>query len=76
MLAFVFMFLLVVGIRLSRETLVCAAEFVNLLGKNYGDPGLPNRHNPPLGFTNEIQRNASYTFGISSAVVLLIRCQR
>ena len=37
------------------------------LRKNYGDPGLPNHQNPPLGFTNEIQRNASNTFGISSA---------
>ena len=26
-----------------------------------------NRQNPPLGFTNEIQRNASNTFGISAA---------
>ena len=40
-----------------------------LRGNNYGDPapGLPNHHNPPLGFTNEIQKNASNTFGISSA---------
>ena len=37
------------------------------LGKNEGDLGVPNRQNPPLGFTNEIQRNASNTFGISSA---------
>ena len=36
-------------------------------GKNYEDPGLPNRQNPPLGFTSEIERNASNTFGISSA---------
>ena len=28
---------------------------------------MPNRQNPPLGFTNDIQRNASNTFGISSA---------
>ena len=28
---------------------------------------MPNPQNPPLGFTNEIQRNASNTFGISSA---------
>ena len=28
---------------------------------------LPNRQNPPLGFTNGIQRNASITFGIISA---------
>ena len=28
---------------------------------------MPNRQNPPLGFTNETQRNASNTFGISSA---------
>ena len=29
--------------------------------------GLPNHQNPPLGFTNAIQRNASNTVGISSA---------
>ena len=34
------------------------------LGKNCGDTGLPNRQNPPIGFTNEIHRNASITFGI------------
>ena len=28
---------------------------------------MPNRQNPPIGFTNETQRNASNTFGISSA---------
>ena len=37
------------------------------LGKNYGDPGLPSRQNPALGFTNDINRNANNTFGISSA---------
>ena len=37
------------------------------MGKNYGDPGLSNHQNLPLGFTNEIQRNASNTFGISYA---------
>ena len=40
------------------------------MGKNYGDSGLPNGQNPPLGFTNEIQRNASNTFGISSAAAV------
>ena len=29
--------------------------------------GCPILKNPPLGLTNEIQRNASNTFGISSA---------
>ena len=51
--------------------MVCAAFRVasghTSLGKNYGDPGLPNLQNIPLGFTNEIQRNACNTFGISSA---------
>ena len=28
---------------------------------------MPNLQNPPIGFTNETQRNASNTFGISSA---------
>ena len=28
---------------------------------------MPNRQNPPLGSANEIQRNASNTFDISSA---------
>ena len=28
---------------------------------------MPNRQNHPIGFTNETQRNASNTFGISSA---------
>ena len=37
------------------------------LGRNCGDTGLPNRQNPPLGFNNGIQRNASIIFGISSA---------
>ena len=37
------------------------------LGKNYGEPGSPNSQNPSLGFTNEIQRNASNTIDISSA---------
>ena len=37
------------------------------LGKICGDTGLPNRHNPHLSFTNEIQRNTSITFGFSSA---------
>ena len=53
--------IMIVGILLSREKMVCG------LGKNYGKPGLPNRQNPPLDFTSEIQRNASNTFGISSA---------
>ena len=54
---------------LSGETMVWAVfKAVNTsLGKNYGDPGLPNHQNPPLSFTNEIQRNVSNTFGISSA---------
>ena len=37
------------------------------MGKNYGDPGLPNHQNTRPGFTNENQRNTSNTFGISSA---------
>ena len=37
------------------------------MGKNYGDYGLPNGQNLPLGLTNEIQRNASNRVGISSA---------
>ena len=37
------------------------------LGNNCGDTGLPNRQNPPIGFTNEIQRNANIIFGISSS---------
>ena len=46
------------------------------LGKNYGDPGLPNHHNLPLGFTNEIQRNASNTIlALALLQELLIKCQ-
>ena len=56
----------VVGILLSRETMVCAVFKAATQGWAR-DPGLPNHHNPPLDFTNEIQRNASNTFGISSA---------
>ena len=37
------------------------------LGKKCGYHGLSNRQNPSLGFTNGIQRNATNTFGISSA---------
>ena len=50
--------------------MVCAAELKDgetSLPKNCGDPGLPNRQNPPLGFTNGIQRNTGITFGNSSA---------
>ena len=34
---------------------------------------MPNRQNPPLGFTNDIQRNASNTFGISSAAGAVVK---
>ena len=51
----------------SRDNGVCRVGGDTSLGNNYGDPGLPNCENPPLGFTSEIQRNASNTFGISSA---------
>ena len=57
----------ILGILLSPETMVCAVFKAASLGRNYGDPRLPNHQNPPLGFTNEIKRNASNTFGISSA---------
>ena len=46
------------------------------MGKNYGDPGLPNRQNPPLGFTNEMQMNASNAFGITSAVGAVVKMSR
>ncbi len=60
---------ILVGILLSLETMVCAvfkaatqawARIMEILG-------CPILKNPPLGLTNEIQRNASNTFGISSA---------
>ena len=34
---------------------------------------MPNRQNPPLGFTNDIQRNASNTFFISSAAGAVVK---
>ena len=38
------------------------------LGKEYGDPGLPDHQNHPLGFADIVQRKGeAYTVGVSAA---------
>ena len=56
------------GIRKTRKKLKGGDAS---LDKNYGENFivLPNRQNLPLGFTDEIQRNGSNTFGITLALL-------